>query len=731
MTVQKIGRYEIKSELGRGGMATVYKAYDPRFEREVALKVLPREMLHDTQFRVRFEREAKTIAALEHQAIVPVYDVGEEDGQPYFVMRYMTGGDLGNIIANGPMSLAAATKIIERLASALDDAHLKGIVHRDMKPGNILFDRSGEPYISDFGIAKITQAQSSTVTGGAIIGTPAYMSPEQAQGEKVDGRSDVYALGVILYEMLSGTQPYQATTPMAIVVKHITEPIPHILDKNPGLPAAIEVVIEKAMAKNPDERFSSAGELYAALNAVASGQSADEAIKTASITATRIAAARTRRVEGKTRVAEPKTVQTRGFSIALPLILVGGFLGVCLLAAILGVFWGYCPPEGMLPFPSWCTVPPTPTQVVVILPTETPPASPTIAPTETPAPSATIEPTLAPTESVVIVPTASPTAAKKVIGGADKIAFVANNEIWIMNVDGSDLRALTDDQTPKSDLQWIPGTSTVAFISGMNLNTIEAESGRFDTIASFPFATYLDVFRISPDGKLVAISLNREMYIVPFDIAKLKAVRGRDGLIAMKPCIQSKGNTHAAVHLKEFRWGKDNSTVSWLFEGVGATGKATDLISMADISACNADRIRLIDTFPATRFTPEGYGSNPVLPDFDWDGGFLFLLNTYDRNSGWGFLYTYNYDLHKGNAENPIASSKAHCCYRDARWSPDDTYIFFAFQNKDKAGAPTQFYYIPAGSIRAGAELTPIPLPEGFFKNLKEAPQPALHPATP
>src|SRR5512133_2638782 len=252
MTAQKIGRYEIKSELGRGGMATVYKAYDPLFEREVALKVLPREMLHDPQFRVRFEREAKTIAALEHQAIVPVYDVGEEEGQPFFVMRYMTGGSLSDTIARGPMSLTAAAKLIERLAPALDDAHLKGIVHRDMKPGNILFDRSGEPYISDFGIAKITQSQTATVTGGAIIGTPAYMSPEQAQGEKIDGRSDVYALGVILYEMLSGTQPYQATTPMAIVVKQITDPVPHILDANPKLPVAIEAVIEKAMAKNPD-----------------------------------------------------------------------------------------------------------------------------------------------------------------------------------------------------------------------------------------------------------------------------------------------------------------------------------------------------------------------------------------------------------------------------------------------------------------------------------------------
>src|SRR5512137_1126343 len=208
MIPEKIGIYQIKSEIGRGGMATVYHAYDPRFEREVALKVLPREMLHDPQFRTRFEREAKTIALLEHPAIVPVYDFGEEGGQPYFVMRYMTGGSLSDRIKKGPMSLQDAVHIFERIAPALDDAHAKGIIHRDLKPGNILFDQYGEPYVSDFGIAKLAASQTN-VTGSGIVGTPAYMSPEQAQGVQIDGRSDIYGLGVILFEMLSGRQPYE------------------------------------------------------------------------------------------------------------------------------------------------------------------------------------------------------------------------------------------------------------------------------------------------------------------------------------------------------------------------------------------------------------------------------------------------------------------------------------------------------------------------------------------
>jgi serine/threonine protein kinase len=181
MIPKKIGRYEIKAELGRGGMATVYRAYDPSFDRDVAIKVLPREFLHDPQFHDRFKREIKTIAALEHPAIVPVYDVGEEDGVPYFVMRYMTGGSLTSWIEKGKFSLKDAARIIERLASALSYAHQKGIVHRDLKPDNILFDSNGDLFISDFGVAKFSDSVTN-LTGSGIIGTPAYMSPEQAQG---------------------------------------------------------------------------------------------------------------------------------------------------------------------------------------------------------------------------------------------------------------------------------------------------------------------------------------------------------------------------------------------------------------------------------------------------------------------------------------------------------------------------------------------------------------------
>jgi serine/threonine-protein kinase len=286
MIPQKIGRYELIDELGRGGMATVYRAHDPRFKRDVAVKLMPAQLLSDATFRARFEREAQMIAALEHPAIVPVYDFGEEDKQPYLVMRYMPGGSLADKLASGPLPPAEASHIIARLASALDQVHVRGIVHRDLKPANILFDQYGEAYLSDFGIARLSEA-TTNLTGDSIVGTPAYMSPEQARGESdIDGRSDLYALGVILFQMLTGRPPYEAPTPIAVAMKHITDPVPRLTHTRPDLPVTFDRVIEGAMAKNPKERFTTGSDLFSAFEkamleagqALAASQSMEDAL---------------------------------------------------------------------------------------------------------------------------------------------------------------------------------------------------------------------------------------------------------------------------------------------------------------------------------------------------------------------------------------------------------------------------------------------------------------------
>jgi len=695
MQPEKIGIYEIKSELGRGGMATVYLAYDPRFEREVAVKVLPQELLHaDPQFRLRFGREAKIIAQLEHSAVVPVYDVGEADNQPYFVMRYMNGGSLSERIKASVFNIEDAAQILGAIAPGLDEAHSKGIVHRDIKPSNILFDKRGNPYISDFGIAKLSQAQSGSVTGSAIIGTPAYMAPEQAQGEDVDGRADIYALGIILFEMLTGKQPYEADTPMAVAIKHITDPVPHIRQTNPKLPEGMETIIQKAMAKNKNERFSTAVEMINALREV--GRSAVTKLPTVADDLKNVAPTIKASVQ-----AIPQKKAFNGLFVIVPVVamiaLAGGFF----------LFNGTRTPDE--------------TEAPLSTATSAPPVTETSTSEATAIPIAIVESTstatsLPPTETLTITPSVP------AFGGADKIAFVANSEVWVMNVDGSELISLTTDGGVKNDLQWLPDGETIIFISGLTVKSYNIETGVVNTVTSFPSASSLNLFRVSNDGEQAMIALNNEIFVIPFDIDTMKGISKKSDLLALEPCIVPEGKTKSALIVKEARWSSDGKLVAWLFKGPNAS----DQVSVLNIQDCTPAKIHILDTFPDTRFVVPGFQGG-LMQDFDWDGFDQFIFNTSRRNNGWGELHLYNWETHKPTLTvNPIGK---RCCYRDARWSPDGTYLLFAFQDEGLAdAAQTTLYYVPYGDIGAGANLTPIKLPEGFFKNPKEAPQPALRP---
>ena len=267
-----IGRYEINRELGRGGMASVFEANDPRFGRSVAVKVLPREMLFDPAFRARFDREARTVAMLEHSGIVPVHDYGAQDGQPFIVMRYMPCGSLAARLKNGPLQLRAMADIFARIGPAIDYAHAQGVVHRDLKPANILFDNAGEAYIADFGIAKISESSATPGLTQGVIGTPAYMSPEQWEGKTVDGRTDLYALGIILYESLAGRLPYVADSLTGFMKAHLFDPVPAILNAAPSFAAPLQQVVQRALAKRPDQRYPNAVAMAADLQAIADGR---------------------------------------------------------------------------------------------------------------------------------------------------------------------------------------------------------------------------------------------------------------------------------------------------------------------------------------------------------------------------------------------------------------------------------------------------------------------------
>ena len=278
LTGREFGSYRIIGPLGEGGMASVYKAYQANMDREVALKVLPRHFASDAEFVARFEQEAKVLAKLRHPHILPVHDYGEIDGYTYLVMPFIESGTLINVLRQGPLSLEEIENYIRQVGDALDYAHSQGIIHRDVKPSNVLVDERGNCMLVDFGIAKIVESSNNLTQTGGILGTPAYMAPEQGRSGSTDARVDIYALGVILYEMATGRVPFKAETPIAVLVKHINDPLPMPRDENPNLPPQVEQVILKAMAKNPDDRFATAGEMVKALSGAVAEASRQAAI---------------------------------------------------------------------------------------------------------------------------------------------------------------------------------------------------------------------------------------------------------------------------------------------------------------------------------------------------------------------------------------------------------------------------------------------------------------------
>lgn len=270
MTLSTIGRYEVEAELTQGGMGVIFLARDPYIQRQVVVKVLMYKHTLDDIYREFFKREAEVIAALEHPCIVPIYDFGWHGQQPYIVMRYMAAGSLDDRLKKGEIKLTEMAHILKRVSEALDAAHAGNIIHRDVKPSNILFDSTGEAFLSDFGIAK--SKAISDDEGEWLVGTPAYMSPEQVKGNRVDGRSDIYALGVVLYRLLSGKLPFASESTTALINMHVELPIPDIRQVKANVPAVWQEVVAKAMAKDPNDRYAAASDFARDVTEVVSGK---------------------------------------------------------------------------------------------------------------------------------------------------------------------------------------------------------------------------------------------------------------------------------------------------------------------------------------------------------------------------------------------------------------------------------------------------------------------------
>jgi len=674
MAPRKIGRYEIKEVIGRGGMASVYLAHDPSSKRDVAVKVLPRESLGKEENSLeRFKKELETIASLEHPAIVPVYDVGEQDGQPYFVMRYMAGGSLSILIQERKFSLQDTARIIERIVVALDHAHKQGIIHRDIKPDNILFDLNDNPYISDFGVAKLTEVSIDANTESRVVGTPGYMSPEQAYDQRVDARSDVYALGVVIYQMLSGKsmQRFSTNTSLDKVRAYVEQPIPEILRVVPTLPPEVDAIIKKAMARDKMDRYESAIDLARVLNQVAFGE--DRLLNPSATLVDRPGILASSRGRGT------------GWLVA----------GLVALVVIIGLFAF----SGQLPFLSPASTP-TPSLTAV---------STNILPTDTALPTPTLEPTVTQTPEPTVIP---------MPGHADQIAVLSGNQIYFMNTDGSNLIQVRTDNSAKSNLQWIPGNRLV-YIARNCAYLVDGQTKETRQIACFNVNEELEGFRVSPDGKLVAISIQKTLNIVPFDLAVLGKVDTRFNLASMKGICY-----YNQFSFRDVLWSNDSKYIAARIVDTELTNSDQISLLYMDLANCANTGPTRVDKFPGLHFTFSNKESTKKITAYNWDGDHLFLLNDSVRNDGFGDLYLYDSQAQQEKIINPM---NGVCCYRDAEWSPDGKYILFVFQRFDNSDV--DIYYISYADVQSGKTFTPIVLPIGFFPTSREKPQPVLRPA--
>ncbi len=264
------GRYQITRLLGRGGMAVVFLAEDLVLERQVAIKVLPPEMTRDAQLVTRFQQEAKTAAKLDHPNIIPIYRVESEGGLVYIVMRYVAGQSLEDLLANGPLPISRVRHVLREAALALGHAHRRRIVHRDVKPANIMLDEEGRVILTDFGISKAVQDTAQLTGTGTIIGTPHYMAPEQARGHEVDGRADQYALAIVGHRLLTGKLPFDGP-PHSILYQQVFEPAPTVLNLRPDTPSDLRLALERALAKDASARFKTMEEFASGVSGERSG----------------------------------------------------------------------------------------------------------------------------------------------------------------------------------------------------------------------------------------------------------------------------------------------------------------------------------------------------------------------------------------------------------------------------------------------------------------------------
>lgn len=416
MATRRLGKYQVVERLGRGGMAEVYRAYHASLDRYVAIKVLHSFLADDPEFKSRFEKEAQNIAKLRHPNIVQVYDFDyDEEGESYYmVMELINGVTLKDRLFDGDerlVEIPEALRITRESASALAYAHSRNMIHRDVKPANLMIDSQDQRVVlTDFGIAKIVTGAQFTVSGG-MVGTPAYMAPEQGLGEAGDERSDLYSLGIILYQMLTGKLPYEAETPLAVILKHLNEEPPQPSELNPAVTQSVELVINKLMTKRPEDRYQTAVDLIADLERVERGETLtfNKAVRDSaelSAIVPTLTDTPTERASPPPSPTKPPILKTPTPPTNIPLASFAAGGALMLMIVVVGVLLAAA--SGGFAFVGFLGTPTsTLTPTLTATATDTPSATPTFTPTETATATATASDT--PTLTATPMPTDTPT----------------------------------------------------------------------------------------------------------------------------------------------------------------------------------------------------------------------------------------------------------------------------------------------------------------------------------
>ncbi len=556
LTGKTIGKYQILNKLGSGGMAEVYKGYQDNLDRYVAIKFMHAFLADDQDFLHRFKREARAMASLRHPHIVRVFDFDTYGEATYYlVMEYIEGGTLKELLAatrqtGEPIPLEQARQIAAEMADALAYAHGRGMVHRDIKPGNIMLDaETGKAVLTDFGIVKLAGGQTTaavTMTG-ALIGTPAYMSPEQALGEKGDTRVDIYSLGVVLFQMVTGQLPFDADTPLAVVMKQVNDPVPLPMNFNPDVPLNLQDVILKSLAKKPDDRYQTAAEMAAALRSVNLHDEAAAVVPPIVPPTAVTDTARSGATPGATVVVEPPAEIAAASSAKKRPAWLWAVAGVILLLLIGGGLFA----SGV--FGSGTAPPPTSSAVIIAdetdtpQPTETPmgmdnmpAATPNILATQVAELSADATRRAQPTDTPppTKTPTASPTASPTPDATA-QFLLTCRSDVELLSVKAENYRSNAVITNQKFNAEWaLRNNGECPWPAGSQWVYVEGETFAYDgeppvlietvvntseeIILTAPFTapavagTYKSVWQLqNPDGEIIGAPLKFEFRVFP------------------------------------------------------------------------------------------------------------------------------------------------------------------------------------------------------------------------